>query len=516
MKNILSIIKKHKLFIILYFVILAVIFLTYRHYGTGADEDIQQPLIGIPALKFYLTLGKDKTIFNIYSLPGHSIYGPTIEILLYSVQLIFHGTGIYFYHLFTALLCSLSFIFIYKTLLLLIDSPPYATVGVVLLFLFPRFYGDIFNNSKDAPLVLLIGIVIYLQLRLLKSKNITAKHIGILAVFSAVLSNQRLVGLYIVGLSVLFLMIKIIVEKSGIKKIIKLFFLFVAIFLITLYITHPFLLAKPITGIYDMVKATFHFPLNEFQLFEGVYYLSNNLPWYYIPKWIIITTPPFILFNLLVGFLTIVYYLFYKKANVSKSLFYIYLVCVFIFPFLLIIISRPTLYDGWRHFLFLSYPLTLIAALGFYFLVKTVKKKIAPVIWILFFIFVLFTSKEMLILHPYEYIYFNALAGGLRGAQNKYDTDYWGKSIYEAVQYVIQNKNKLSKGTDILYISHCYSGYLIQQYISNNKDIVIDRAKATVYICFNRGNNNLSGFGRVIYRVDREGVTLSTVQYEDK
>ena len=36
-------------------------------------------------------------------------------------------------------------------------------------------------------------------------------------------------------------------------------------------------------------------------------------------------------------------------------------------------------------------------------------------------------------LHPYEYLFFNRLAGGLHGAAQRYDTDYWVNVMREAV-----------------------------------------------------------------------------------
>ena len=35
-------------------------------------------------------------------------------------------------------------------------------------------------------------------------------------------------------------------------------------------------------------------------------------------------------------------------------------------------------------------------------------------------------------LHPYEYVYFNPLAGGVRGAQGRYMLDYWGLAFKQA------------------------------------------------------------------------------------
>src|SRR6185437_14952671 len=40
----------------------------------------------------------------------------------------------------------------------------------------------------------------------------------------------------------------------------------------------------------------------------------------------------------------------------------------------------------------------------------------------------------MAALHPDEYVYYNALVGGVEGASHEYELDYWGNSYREAVQ----------------------------------------------------------------------------------
>jgi hypothetical protein len=39
-------------------------------------------------------------------------------------------------------------------------------------------------------------------------------------------------------------------------------------------------------------------------------------------------------------------------------------------------------------------------------------------------------------LHPYQYIYYNKLIGGLPGAENKYELDYFGLSLKESSEFV--------------------------------------------------------------------------------
>jgi hypothetical protein len=53
----------------------------------------------------------------------------------------------------------------------------------------------------------------------------------------------------------------------------------------------------------------------------------------------------------------------------------------------------------------------------------------------------------MINIHLYEYIYFNRLSGGLIGAYNRYETEYWGLSLREAMEWVNQNSKT---GTQVL------------------------------------------------------------------
>ena len=46
--------------------------------------------------------------------------------------------------------------------------------------------------------------------------------------------------------------------------------------------------------------------------------------------------------------------------------------------------------------------------------------------------------------HPYQNLYFNALIGGLRGAEGKFDLDYWGLSIREAFEYILARDPRLT------------------------------------------------------------------------
>ncbi len=52
----------------------------------------------------------------------------------------------------------------------------------------------------------------------------------------------------------------------------------------------------------------------------------------------------------------------------------------------------------------------------------------------------------LVLLHPYQYLYYNPLVGGLEGAARNYDTDYWVNIMPEAVDeleaYVVDARRR--------------------------------------------------------------------------
>jgi hypothetical protein len=107
----------------------------------------------------------------------------------------------------------------------------------------------------------------------------------------------------------------------------------------------------------------------------------------------------------------------------------------FVIPFLYVIIKRPPMYDGFRHFLFIIPPLFVLAGIAFDALLDTVRLKWIPAL--LIGITLLPGIYSSVRLHPYEYTYYNLFAGGTGKAAYQFETDYWLTCYKEAVQQLI-------------------------------------------------------------------------------
>ena len=94
-------------------------------------------------------------------------------------------------------------------------------------------------------------------------------------------------------------------------------------------------------------------------MFEGKIIWSDNLPWYYIPKNILITVPLVIL----IFFLVPLFIAIGTKDTVHA--FWIFLLYfTSLFPVVYIIYKGSNVYGGWRHVLFIYPPLVTLTSTG--------------------------------------------------------------------------------------------------------------------------------------------------------
>jgi hypothetical protein len=95
------------------------------------------------------------------------------------------------------------------------------------------------------------------------------------------------------------------------------------------------------------------------------------------------------------------------------------------------------MYNGIRHFVFVLPPLAVLGGLAGSWLIATLRQHsrlLAAMAGVALLGGVALPVTEMIRLHPYEYTFFNRLAGGVAGAHGRYMLDYWGLSFKRASQ----------------------------------------------------------------------------------
>jgi tetratricopeptide (TPR) repeat protein len=110
----------------------------------------------------------------------------------------------------------------------------------------------------------------------------------------------------------------------------------------------------------------------------------------------------------------------------------------------------------------------LLAATGFALLFESISKKYVK--WIAAAAILLISVhplRFMLENHPYEYIYYNELTGGLKGAYGNYETDYYYVSHAEASKWLIDYLEKKGAGQNV----KIQAGYSIGWFFRKHPEI---------------------------------------------
>jgi hypothetical protein len=128
-------------------------------------------------------------------------------------------------------------------------------------------------------------------------------------------------------------------------------------------------------------------------------------------------------------------------------------------------------------------------------------------------IYLVYHISLLVRLHPYEYIYYNSLAGGVRGASQHYETDYWGMAGSEAAQwlsqYLTENQSKRSGAIKVYY---CNNKKSINYYLPEYVRFITDPNKADYFIGGIRDFCIDEIPGEEIFSVSRMGVDLAVIK----
>ncbi len=177
-----------------------------------------------------------------------------------------------------------------------------ALLGCLLLVISPRIFGDAFYNSKDIPfLVVFIFSVLTLHLYLEKKKLLPLVMHGIT---SAILIALRAPGIVMLGLTVGFIILdSLFLHTLKWKKAILHGVVYLGVTALFTYIFWPILWHDPFHEIINAFQMMGRFPWDGgVVLYRGNYIDVTNLPWHYIPYWMLISVPIGFIFFAVAGF----------------------------------------------------------------------------------------------------------------------------------------------------------------------------------------------------------------------
>jgi tetratricopeptide (TPR) repeat protein len=198
----------------------------------------------------------------------------------------------------------------------------------------------------------------------------------------------------------------------------------------------PYALVSPIAHPLEALGVAEKFPVQIRILFDGEHISSTDVPWYYIPKWFLITTPLFGLIGLAYSLSLITVMKRNKQLLLLSFLFF-----TLVFPVAYVIYKKSVLYDTMRHFFFVYPSIIILSGLAYSYLIGLLPKHLKYVAVGVILVLVALPARFMFANHPNEYVYFNEVVGGIKGAFGNYETDYYMNSVKQSADWLRANEN---------------------------------------------------------------------------
>ncbi len=417
--------------------------------GISGDEKVHYDQ-SLKVYNYYKSFGKDKSALD--TPQSHlKYYGQSFDNITTIIINWFNINNIYQFRHISNTLAGWLTIFIAGLMAVFLGGYRAGFLTMLLLLISPRFLGHSWNNLKDIPFALGYIASMYFIFRFLKNlRKPGLKTICLLIISLAFAISIRISGVLLVFYFLLFLVLYLVSENlSGNQQIEKKYLSKLTILVPGIILAAwlgglllwPFGLESPVKNSWISYKAMAEFPTTLRQIFEGRVYWSDQFPWYYLLKYMLISIPAIIIAGLLM------FFAFSMKIMTSNKWIYIFfLIIAIFFPLAFIILKSSNVYGAWRHVIFIYPPMVILSALGFNYILETYKKSLFQLFFLLIILVLcIHPVKFILKNHPYEYLYFNEITGGLKGAYGNYETDYYFHSIREASEWLINyiDENKL-------------------------------------------------------------------------
>ena len=313
-----------------------------------------------------------------------------------------------------------------------------ALFAMLIFLLHPRLYAHSFFNGRDLPFLSAFMIALYLVHRAFRRDGVWA--FALCGAGVALLANIRLIGVMlfpmVLGMLALdaFRAMKRGEERGRILANAAAFSLAAVL---TLYASWPILWDYPLALI-EGFQTLSAYPYLGATLFRGAWVQWPNMPWDYIPAWMLVTTPPVALALAALGVAGVARLcaLRWREAlSNSDARFGLLAAACLVLPVAAAAALNSNLYNGWRHMHFLYAPLCVLAAFGLNALASIPAPRLRIGAMACVALGIAIAVVAMVRLHPNQSDYFNPLADAER-----WEMDYWHVSTKDALETLLETR----------------------------------------------------------------------------
>lgn len=450
---------------------------------------------------------------NSYGSSGddHKTRGPAYLLLSREPVYLLEALGLdqaSAWHLINFLFFQVGVYFLYRLSRRWMTSP--AALSASALFAWqPLLWGHAFINPKDPPFLTFFLASICLGFEMVDGLTEAQKpkftSIVLPAIALGITTSIRVLG-PLAGVLVFVYFVSVLIRNKNLSVSVALsdtfpsgtgvwllFFTYALLAIITMFITWPYLWESPISRFIEVIRFMSDNPTNLSVLFGGEVYRAGELPRRYLPLLLTTTLTEPVWFLFIVGVISGYWKLINDQtAHKTSRLTTATLTLLWFFILLAyVLIRKPAMYDGFRHFQFILPPIFIFSGFAFEFLFDRVPLLPTQTSYWLHAGMVGAILVPGLLgiarLHPYQYTYYNSFVGGTSGAFRSYETDYWLTCYKDAVEEL----NNVADPLNLFvhreaYIAHYYANENI--HVRERRD-TLNQVQSGDYILVNTRTN---------------------------
>jgi len=427
----------------------AIAFATFRDYGLGWD-DYTHSQYGTLLVSLYQSNFGDQRALSFVNL---YMYGGGFDILATLAAKIL-PFGLFETRRLLGAAVGLVGLFATWRLGRRLGGPLAGLLAVTLLAACPLYYGHMFINAKDGPFAAVMAIVLLGLVRAFQQyPRATPATIALCGTGMGLAIGARVLGGFAVANALLPLPLiaavrwRAIGAKAALSEcgsfVVPLIPAAILAYLV-MGLVWPWSVVSPLNPFRAVEYFSNFFEKPWRELFDGQLIPVIDMPRSYVPTLFAVQVPELLLALGLCGTAGAIFAIV-RNADRStdgagRRAALLATVLAFILPVLVTIVTRPAMYNGIRHFVFVLPPFAALAGLAGAHFAERLRHygKVAVGAGIVALIAgTAFPIIDMARLHPYEYTDYNRLAGGVSHARQNYMLDYWGLSLTQASRQLL-------------------------------------------------------------------------------
>lgn len=491
------------------------VFLTFHHHGISNDELVQHTY-GDMLWRYYASGLTDVSLFSYRNL---FLYGGLFDLSAVALSKLLPEVDIWALR---HLLCGLTGVVGMVgagRLATCLAGPRTGFVAVLLLGLSGIWSGAMFTHTKDIPFAVAMIWGAYRLTRIIR--YLPHPPLSLVLGFGLVTGlalGLRVGGLLLVFYTAVIILVCGVLRADGWQDRIlfwarSVLFLFPALFpaLALMAFFWPWSV-QGMDNVALAISAFSHFAFDMETILFGTIYRLDEVPRAYLPGYLLVKMPELMLLGLACACIAAVGR--WRLAGSVRVIPWLPVLVGALFPVALAIVTNPPLYNGVRHFLFVLPPLSILAAFG---LCTTLDRVLAvrSVVrrWCVLAgfcsVFVL-SASSLVMIHPYGYVSYNLLAGGLAGAAGRWEMDYWSSSLKDALvglqQYVPEGDTRVYR------VAVCAELVQADAVLGPRFHVVSNWKQADFFVSATQMGCDAAMDGDIVFEVRRLGVPLAVVK----